>query len=157
MNPKSRIKMLHEKCIIEPNGTFMKAVENPMSDEYRLLQELRRDYPEYTVSRRQINWNRSQERYKGLKYEYMAWYINKYEVESKREEALRELEAKIDISRCHSKGKRYPEVRKWFLDKYPNIAEFGLPEFKEDTEPTADAPAPKLVQSESEMPMASGL
>ena len=156
MNPKSRVKMRHENRIIEPNGTFMKAAENPRSDEYRLLQELRRDYPEYTVSRREINWNRSQERYKGLKYEYMKWYINKYEVESKRESRLRELEAQIDISKCHSKGKRYPKVKEWFLATYPNIAEFGMPpiegEYAEDV-----SPAPKLVQTELEMPMASGM
>lgn len=61
MNDKSQIKVLHENACIRMNTTFAKMAENPMSDEYKLLQELCRDYPEYSVSRRQIKKNSSQE------------------------------------------------------------------------------------------------
>ena len=132
MNAKSIVKVLHSKAIIEVNTTFVKMMENPFSDEYRLLQELRRDYPMYSVTRRQINKNTSQEHYKGLTYEYMEWYIRKYGPKEKKElEALlNEFEHQKDIASCHSKSKRYPGVKNWFLGKFPEIAKFGLPKME---------------------------
>lgn len=139
MNDKSQIKVLHENACIRMNTTFAKMAENPMSDEYKLLQELRRDYPEYSVSRRQIKKNSSQEHYKGLTYEYMEWYIIKYgsNEEEERKSLLAEFEHQKDIASCHSKCKRYPVVKNWFLSKFPEIAKFGLPE--KEKESSSDA------------------
>lgn len=134
MNPKSRAKVLHTEATIEVNTTFAKMMENPFSDEYRLLQELRRDYPAYSVSRRQISKNTSQEHYKGLTYEYMEWYIRKYgpKDENMLKALLHEFEHQKDIASCHSKSKRYPVVKNWFLGKFPEVAKFGLPEKKDE-------------------------
>ena len=134
MNTKSRAKVLHDEARIEVNTTFAKMMENPFSDEYRLLQELRRDYPAYSVSRRQISKNTSQEHYKGLTYEYMEWYIRKYGPKEKKEleTLLNEFEHQKDIANCHSKSKRYPVVKNWFLGKFPEVAKFGLPEKKDE-------------------------
>ena len=30
------------------------------------------------------------------------------------------------ISECHSKSRRYAPIKRWFLAKYPEVAEFGL-------------------------------
>ena len=100
MNPKSKVKVLHSEAVIEVNTTFAKMMENPLSEEYRLLQELRRDYPVYSVSRRQIRKNSSQEHYKGLSYEYMEWYIIKYGPKEKKalEALLKEFEHQKDIA-----------------------------------------------------------
>ena len=143
MNPKSSVKVLHSEAIIEVNTVFAKMMENPFSEEYRLLQELRRDYPVYTVSRRQIKKNSSQEHYKGLTYEFMEWYIIKYGPKDKAELAklLAEFEHQKDIASCHSKSKRYPAVKNWFLGKFPEIAKFGLPNKDDESssEQTADS------------------
>lgn len=129
MNAKSIVKVLHKKAVIEVNTTFAKMMENPFSDEYRLLQELRRDYPVYSVTLRQIKRNASQEHYRGLTYEYMESYIRKYGPKEKEElgALLNEFEHQKDIASCHSKNKRYPGVKNWFLGKFPEIAKFGLP------------------------------
>lgn len=134
MNPKSKVKVLHSEAVIEVNTTFAKMMENPLSEEYRLLQELRRDYPVYSVSRRQIRKNSSQEHYKGLSYEYMEWYIIKYGPKEKKalEALLKEFEHQKDIASCHSNSKRYPIVKNWFLNKFPEVAKFGLPEKKDE-------------------------
>lgn len=134
MNPKSKVKVLHSEAVIEVNTTFAKMMENPLSEEYRLLQELRRDYPVYSVSRRQIRKNSSQEHYKGLSYEYMEWYIIKYGPKEKKalEALLKEFEHQKDIASCHSNSKRYPIVKNWFLGKFPEVAKFGLPEKKDE-------------------------
>ena len=42
-----------------------------------------------------------------------------------------ELEEMILISKCHSMGYRYPTIKAWFLDKYPEIAAFGMNEEQE--------------------------
>lgn len=128
MNTKSRAKVLHDEARIEVNTTFAKMMENPLSEEYKLLQELRRDYPMYSVSRRQIKKNPNQEHYSGLSYEYMEWYINKYgpKDENKLKALLNEFEHQKDIASCHSRSKRYPVVKNWFFDKFPEVKSFGM-------------------------------
>ena len=65
--------------------------------------------------------------YRGLNYEYMKWYIGQYETQEKKDSMLKALDELIDISKCHSTGKRYATIRNWFLDNYPAVKEFGMP------------------------------
>lgn len=44
---------------------------------------------------------------------------------------MAELEEMILISKCHSMGYRYPTIKAWFLDKYPEIAAFGMDDEQE--------------------------
>ena len=55
--------------------SFAKEAEIVGSEAYILLQNARRDYPTYTVVRRQIKRNAAKECYRGLTYEYMESYI----------------------------------------------------------------------------------
>lgn len=51
----------------------------------------------------------------------------------------------ILISKCHSKAFRYPVIKAWFLDRYPEIKMFGLDveeeNESEETEIVADLKA----------------
>ena len=58
-------------------------------------------------------------------------YIMKHGTKEESEANLAELEEKILIASCHGKAFRYPVVKSWFLEQYPEIAKFGL---KEDEE-----------------------
>ena len=49
----------------------------------------------------------------------MTEYINTYVDENKREKALADLEEQKFLTKCHSK--KFPSVRKWFLETYPEI------------------------------------
>ena len=102
-------------------------MQNPLSDEYALLQKTRMDFPTFAVRTRQIKSNPKKDTYKGLTYEYMKMYIKKHEDEENVEEVLKYLEDQILISKCHSMGYRYPTIKAWFLAKYPEIAAFGMP------------------------------
>ena len=104
--------------------TFAKNAEIVGSKEYIILQDARRDYPSYNVDRRQIKRNPNKECYHGLTYSYMRKYIASHEKDP--EPVLAELEEMIGISKCHSLCKRYPTIKKWFLDRYPAVAEFGM-------------------------------
>lgn len=137
--------------------TFAKNAENTRSPEYAHLQNVRRDYPHYEVVRRQIKKNTNKETYEGLTYDYMKNYIiNKTEPEV-RTKLLLEFEEMILISQCHSKGKRYPTIKKWFLEQFPEIVKFGMPEVKEETAEVATNDN-KVVEmkanSENELPLA---
>ena len=55
----------------------------------------------------------------------MREYIKSHEAIATVESALAELEDMIYISKCHSNGFRYPTIKKWFLERYKEVAEFG--------------------------------
>ena len=125
MNAKSKMKVLHEDSVIEMNKTFAKMVENPFSEEYAFLQKIRRDYPEYKVTIREIKKTPNKETYAGLTYQYMKDYIILHTAPEDEAEAMAEFNELVLISKCHSKALRYPAIKKWFLAKYPEVAEFG--------------------------------
>ena len=127
------LKLDHSNSSIVMDRTFAKKSEVVGSREYLLLQDCRRDYPFYTVIRRTIHKKPDQEHYRGLTYDYMRNYINKYDTENK-EANLAILEEMIDISKCHSTCKRYPVIKQWFLDTYEDVKKFGIPEDEETAE-----------------------
>lgn len=59
-------------------------------------------------------------------YDYMRAYIMSHEKGEDRVNALMEFDELLLISQCHSKGRRYPVIKSWFLDNYPEIKNFGM-------------------------------
>lgn len=108
------------------SSAFAKKAFIPNTDEYRQLQAVRNDYPDFVLKTRQFKTNTKQERYRGLTYDFMREYIRTHEDEPKP--VLAALEEMIGNSKCHSLGKRYPTIKKWFLETYPAVAEFGMDE-----------------------------
>ena len=103
---------------------------NANSEEYRDLTEVMKRHPDYKVLRRNIKKNPKKETYAGLTYQYMRAYIITHSFPEARERELAEFEDKIFISKCHAQGLRYPTIKKWFLEKFPEVAEFGVPELE---------------------------
>lgn len=124
-----KIDFANNKIIIDK--TFAKKASDVRSDEYALLQQVRNDYPTYIVVVREIKKNKNKESYKGLTYKYMRDYIDTFETEENRMAVRAEMDRMIFISECHSPSKRYPVIRNWFLEKYPEIKEFGMPPIEE--------------------------
>ena len=120
-------KIDHTNRLIVMDRTFAKNAEIVGSTEYNQLQSCRRDYPEYSVVRRTIKKNPHQERYNGLTYCYMEDYIITHESKDTVNSVLHEFNEMRIIAACHSKGYRYPTIKSWFLNKYPEIAHFGIP------------------------------
>ena len=110
------------------SSAFVKRAFTPGTEEYRQLQAVRNDYPDFVLKTRQFKTNTKQERYRGLNYDFMRDYIRKHEPKETAQSVLDELEDQIGISKCHSVGKRYPTIKAWFLKRYPEIAEFGMDE-----------------------------
>ena len=114
--------------------TFAKFAKIVGSEEYNLLQTARRDYEGFHVITRTIRRNDKKECYRGLTYDYMERYILLHDKAAERKKEFDELRL---IAECHSK--RYPAIKQWFLQQYPEIAEFGMPNIPEEAASVATA------------------
>lgn len=123
---KNILKVNFTTTEIIMDRTFAKLCINTSSAEYAQLQEVRRDYPDYKVIVRTIKKNPQKETYKGLTYEYMEDYILHHETDETALDVIKEFNELRNISKCHKQGLRYPTIKKWFLNKYPEVAEFGV-------------------------------
>ncbi len=122
---KNTLKIDFDNRIILMDRTFAKKAEDTNSDEYERLQQVRRDYPKFKVMKRTIKKNPYKETYKGLTYDFMVRFILEHESEEKSAEVLKEFKELRLISECHGRGFRYPTIKKWFLDKYPQIVGYA--------------------------------
>ncbi len=127
---KNVLKLNHGNCTIVMDRTFAKRSENTRSEEYAHLQQVRQDYPTYTVVRRRIKTNPKKENYKGLNYEYMEDYILTHGSVEEVRKNLAKYEEMLLISECHSRARRYPAIKSWFLEMYPEVVSFGTVEEK---------------------------
>ena len=123
---KSPITIDFVNATITVNAAYAKKASNPFSAEYAQIQKVRADYPTFTVRTRSIKKNAAKDSYKGLTYDYMRAYIMSHEKGEDRVNALMEFDELLLISQCHSKGRRYPVIKSWFLDNYPEIKNFGM-------------------------------
>jgi hypothetical protein len=125
MNAKSKLLVKYAEGVIEMNTTFAKEMRNPLSEEYALLQRTRLDFPTFAVRTRQIKSNPHKDTYKGLTYEWMRNHIATHEPKNVVEEKLNAFDEMVYISKCHRGSLRYPTIKKWFLNEYPDVAKFG--------------------------------
>ena len=136
------LKINHKERQLVMSREFAKYANNTMSEEYAHLQQVRQDYPMYTVVQRHIKQKETRECYRGLTYEYMGDYIKSH---GSADDLHTYNEMKL-ISECHSKAFRYPTIKAWFLERFPEVKQFGLKEKdKEEKAEAAHAPveAPK--------------
>ena len=73
-----------------------------------------------------------------LNYEYMEDYIKTHGSEEEYEKNLAEFKEQKLISLCHSTSRRYPTIKKWFLAKYPEVMECGMPDAAEESNNAED-------------------
>ena len=123
---KNVLKIDFAKKQIIMDRTFAKNSTDTRSEEYAHLQRVRADYPNFTVTTRSCKPNPEKESYKGLTFAYMEDYIIRNESKDTVLEVLKEFEDLLFIAECHSKSRRYPAIKRWFLARYPEVAEFGL-------------------------------
>ena len=132
---KNYVKIDYANRQIVMDRTFARLSQIVGSDEYNRLQTARRDYEGFNVVTRTIRRNDKKECYRGLTYDYMERYILLHDKADERKKEFDELRL---IAECHSK--RYPVIKQWFLQQYPEIAKFGMPDLSES--PAAEqAPA----------------
>ena len=118
---KNDLRIDFAKSHIVMSRNFEKCASIAGSEEYRRLQAVRQDYPTFSVVRREIKKAPSKETYAGLTYSYMENYIVNHDNADEIKKVYDELRL---IGACHKVS--YPTIKKWFLETYPEIVEFGI-------------------------------
>ena len=113
-----------KKHTIEMNKTTAKLASQYGTDEYKALQEERRDYPTYgiiTVPGREVKTE-----FKGLTYEFMEKYIKAHEdKDGKNMNAYLGLRAKSEEAKALGmEAVGYADIKDWFLMTYPALRNF---------------------------------
>ena len=120
------MKINFHSQVIEMTAKFAKAAAKFGSDEYKQLQEARRDYPNFKVATVTSKATTQKETYKGLTYSYMESYIKAHDDENKSIMAEYEMlrGRSQEAQEALAEGCSYIEIKAWFLNKFPAIAEF---------------------------------
>ena len=124
MTSAIRIDHLNKEILI--SKSFAKAAMNHYGDEYKELAEVMTTHHDYIVKQRAIKQNTHKETYAGLTYDYMRDYIILHSTPEEEPAEIAEFNEMLLISKCHAKALRYPTIKKWFLAKYPEVAEYGI-------------------------------
>ena len=125
---KNTLTINHANRTIVMDRTFAKRAMDTWTEEYAHLQAVRKDYPNYEVVQRHIRTNSNKNTYAGLTYDYMESYILTHGTEETKMTNFKTYQEMRIIAECQGKAFRYPVIKSWFLDKYPEIARFGMTE-----------------------------
>ena len=109
---------------IEMSKKFAELASRFGTPEYDDLQKARRDYPNYRIVTKSVKSGKCA--YSRLTYEFMEKYITAHDNEEHT------ILAEYNLLRAKSEeaieigmeSASYTEVKDWFLDKFPAIAEF---------------------------------
>ena len=115
-----------KKCAIEMSKKEAKAAAKFGSDEYKDLQTARKDYPNFKVVTVTRKTTAKKNPFKGLTYEYMKMYIEKHDDDDKSIMAEYKMLRGLtdEAEEVLAESFTYPEMKDWFLKKFPAIASF---------------------------------
>ena len=102
---------------------FEKAANKVGSTEYNELVKIRKDFPEYTIRRKEIEKNTSKQSHKGLTVKEMKRFIS---TRDEKEVALFERVCEI----AENKQGKYAVIKKWFLNNYKDEYEKEIENLK---------------------------
>ena len=138
---KETFKLNHANETIELTKQFAKASGKYGSEEYKLLMEVKKDFPNYKVVVRDTQKRKkTRDNFNGLTYDYMERYIKKNNDKLIVEFSI--LRGKKEDMDGLFKSRSYSQIKKWFLAKFPEIKNYEMsrtelinkPEVKENSE-----------------------
>ena len=122
------IQINHKNSTIEMTKKFYTESCKFGTEEYKMLQEARRDYPGFktAIAQPKKNSKAQNESYKGLDYKYMEKYIAAHDDEDGSVMAeYKMLRGQDEESKeIGIESLSYQEMKAWFLDKFPAIREY---------------------------------
>ena len=126
-NIMKKINIDHsKKAIIIPKGIAKKA-STFGTEEYNAFIAVRETFPGYEISVRTVNRTPSRKDSKdslrGLTYEYIERYLNKYGTDDQKLE-YNLLRNPVHDDGLESKPKSYIDIRKWFLTTFPQVLDY---------------------------------
>ena len=106
---------------IEITKAFAKKASSPKSEEYAMLKEVRKDNPTFNVVVVAATKRTKKNSLKGLNYDFMKQYIERHDTDDQA--AMVEFKKMTVKDDDNLATKSYGEVKKWFLEQYPEICE----------------------------------
>ncbi len=103
-----------------PSKKFANAASRYGTEEYKMLQGARADYPNYKVVVAK-SATRTKDSFKGLDYDFMESYIQKHDEDGSLMEAFKRMRG-MDCEVASSLY--YGEIKKWFLTQFPEIKKY---------------------------------
>lgn len=119
-NVRPNIVLDFEKKTITVTKEFYKKAREYESPEYNSMMRVCREYADYALIVYSIKKKEDKESYRGLTYQYMEEYIRAHNNADTNMAIFNELKFQ---AKCHSI--RFPVIKKWFLDTYPELVEFS--------------------------------
>ena len=123
---KNTIKLFtidhNNKKILATKNTLEKASVYG-SDEFKALQMIRKDLPNYETDFKQVEKNSNKKTYKGCSFATMEKYIR---TQPNAEKNLKTFEKVKEMA--ETKGAKYPLTKKWFLATFPSFKVNGTNE-----------------------------
>ena len=113
------VKINFDNNTIEITKAFSKRASNPMTKEFEELMELQNKLPEFKVVVRTTTRKVKRDYLKGLTYEFMRQYIERHDDENNSN--MVEFKKRTVKNDDNVMTDSYGEVRKWFLEVYPEI------------------------------------
>lgn len=132
MNSTYKIDFINNTLVM--SKAFEAAASNPNSGEYKLLQQLRADFPGLTIARKTRRASKKAQPTKNLTYANMQKYMSVFE---NADELLAQFEAVKTCSQGQSNHYKY--VKEWFVTQFPKYKE--LPDFSEKAPKVVDLAA----------------
>lgn len=122
----TNITINDKKMTIEMTKAVANRAKKFNTVEYKDLQLVRKDYPNYTVVIKTASKKSNKNQFKGLTYNYMEKYIKAHDddEQSIMNEYLDMRALSDDAKEAMADALSYGEIKAWFLDKYPQIREF---------------------------------
>ena len=108
-----KINIAQSQIII--SAAFEKAMQNPKSEEYKLIKSLYKDIPLLTVSKRTHKSPSGTNKFKNLSYANMERFMK---ILPNNKEYLEEYSQVRELADTSQKSP-YAYVRNWFLKKFP--------------------------------------
>ena len=115
----------NKKMVIEVSKKFATAASKYGTQEYKDLQAVRKDYPNYKVVTVTRKTTVKKDNFKGLTYEYMEKYISSHDDDGEILAKYQDLRGLSERAKeALAEPCSYLEMRAWFLNTYPAIAKF---------------------------------
>jgi len=110
---------------IEMSKTEAKAAGKINTEKFHELNTLRAIHPTFEIEIKTSSTKKKSD-YKGLTYEYMIKYITSHDDEKKSIMAEYQMlrGTSDEAQEVQADSASYKEIREWFLNKFPAIAEF---------------------------------
>ena len=120
---ENAVRIVRTNRTIEVSKSFDKAASRFGTREYEAMQQVRKDYPDFTIVVKTVRTKA--DHFKGLTYDFMEKYIASHDDAEARMATFNDLRGKSDDALAFGmEAFAYGEVKAWFLKNYPEIEAF---------------------------------